>query len=78
VCLLDAFPSDAFNFEAFAGLCEASSSASLSSDSVPRRGLDEAQGSRRRPTFADVSHEIGDGTLPNNTFDLVLRQPLHT
>ena len=78
MCLVDAFPSDAFNFEAFAGLCEASSSASLSSDSVPRRGLDEAQGSKRRPTFAVVSHEIGDGTLPNDTFDLVLRQPLHT
>ena len=58
------FPSNAFNFEAFAGFCESSSSASMSSESVTRRGVDEAEGSRRRPSFA----------VPDDTFDLVLRE----
>jgi hypothetical protein len=73
VCVsLCAFPSDLFNFGAFAGLCESSDVVSMSSVSEQRRGLDAAS-PQTIATFAAATPNkaIVDYTQPRDSFDLV-------
>lgn len=72
-----ASPSDVPNSGAFAGLCESSGAASMSSMIEQRRGLEVPDSQRRPKTFAAANSSIVDDTKPRDLFDLV-RVPTST